>query len=170
MEFHRDGKVIINPLRIKQHSLNELEFRLVLYYTQKNRVSSQIIQNQAQHIQENKASHIEATHKLKEQALLMKEALLRGNLDEMGKILDFGWQNKKKIADNMTSDLIDNIYQSAIKAGASGGKISGAGGGGFMIFYCPENNKFKVIKELEKFGGITHKYHFTQGGLEIWTI
>ena len=100
----------------------------------------------------------------------MKESILKGNLDEIGKILDFGWEFKKKLAMGISNSYIDNIYEMAIKAGASGGKISGAGGGGFMFFYCPENTRFRVIDALNNLGGQIKRYEFTNKGLKSWTI
>ena len=109
-------------------------------------------------------------HKLKEQALMMKEALLKGELDKIGEILDFGWKFKKNLAEGVSNPFIDEIYETAMKAGATGGKVSGAGGGGFIFFYCPGNNRFKVIESLEKFGGQAKRYEFTPKGLTTWGI
>ena len=100
----------------------------------------------------------------------MKEALLQGNLDEIGHILDFGFEQKKKMADNISNSLIEDIYNTAKKAGATGGKISGAGGGGFMIFYCPGTSRYNVIKELSKFEGSVKHFNFTKYGLSSWSI
>jgi D-glycero-alpha-D-manno-heptose-7-phosphate kinase len=100
----------------------------------------------------------------------MKEAILKGDLDKIGEILDFGWQNKKNMAKGITNRMIDKIYETAINNGASGGKISGAGGGGFMIFYCPNNSRNKVIESLMKFGGGIKRYEFTTNGLTTWSI
>ena len=154
MEFYKEDKVIVNPLRIRSKFLNELAYNLVLYYTETSRLSSTIIESQSKNVSSGKSKSIEAMHKLKDQARKMKEALLMGNIDGIGEILDYGWQHKKAMADGITNPLIDNIYQSARDAGASGGKISGAGGGGFMIFYCPNNTREKVIEALRNFGGI----------------
>src|SRR5690606_17462375 len=96
---------------------------------------------------------IEAMHHLKVQAQQMKEALLTGDIDNIGNILNYGFEQKKKMAQGISNSLIDDIYTAAIENGAIGGKISGAGGGGFMTFYCPGNNKFKVMDALRKFGG-----------------
>ena len=109
-------------------------------------------------------------HKMKEQAVMMKECLLKGNIDEIGKILDFGWKFKKQMAEGVSNKLIDDIYNTAIKNGATGGKISGAGGGGFIFFYCPGNTRFTVIDALKKFGGQAKRYDFTTSGLTSWTI
>ncbi|MCB2221693.1 MAG: dehydrogenase [Bacteroidetes bacterium] len=170
MEFFKDDKVIVNPLRIKSTYLHELAYNLVLYYTETSRLSSKIIEAQSRNVMDQVESSIEATHNLKQQAILMKEALLKGNLDKIGEILDYGWQNKKKMASGITNKDIDKIYNLVIKNGATGGKISGAGGGGFMIFYCPDNTRNNVIKALEKFGGGVKRYEFTTQGLTTWTI
>jgi len=170
MEFFKDDKVIVNPLRIKSSSLNELAYNLVLYYTQINRQSSTIIETQAMNISRQDSDSLEATHKLKQQAVMMKEAILRGELDEIGRILDFGWQNKKRVAQGVTNPYIDEIYETAMRHGATGGKISGAGGGGFMFFYCPGNKRQQVVKALERFGGQVKRYEFTTQGLTTWTI
>jgi D-glycero-alpha-D-manno-heptose-7-phosphate kinase len=170
MEFYKDDKVIVNPLRIRSVFLNELSHNLILYHTKTSRVSSAIIERQARNIYENKSRYIEATHKLKEQAIMMKESILKGDIDQIGPVLDFGWQNKKQIASGITNHLIDNIYDAAMESGATGGKISGAGGGGFMIFYCPKNTRYEVIEALRKFGGTSHRYEFTMAGMTAWTI
>jgi D-glycero-alpha-D-manno-heptose-7-phosphate kinase len=170
MEFFKEDKVIVNPLRIKPIYLNELAFNLVLYNTETSRLSSKIIENQTQNIINKNMVTLEATHKLKQQAVMMKEAILKGELNKIGEILDYGWQNKKLMATGITNPLIDEIYQTAIDNGASGGKISGAGGGGFIFFYCPDNTRSKVIKALKKFGGEAKRYEFTTQGLTTWTI
>jgi len=170
MEFYADDKVIVNPLRIRSKYLNELAYNLVLYYTETSRLSSAIIENQTKNVSSGKSDSIEAMHKLKEQAQLMKETLLTGDIDRIGEILDYGWQHKKKMASGISNELIDKIYSAALKAGATGGKISGAGGGGFMIFYCPQNRRENVIDALRTFGGDAKRYEFTIKGLTTWSL
>ena len=170
MEFFEKDKVIVNPLRIKEKYLDELAYNLILYFTETSRFSSKIIESQTFNVISKNEKSIEATHKLKEQSIMMKEAILKGNLNEIGKIMDFGWQNKKQLASGISNDFIDNIYDMAIKAGANGGKISGAGGGGFMFFYCPDNTRFKVIETLNKLGGQIKRYEFTNKGLTTWML
>jgi len=170
MEFYKDNKVIVNPLRIRSSYLNELAYNLLLYHTKTSRLSSKIIEQQSRNITSQDKTSLEATHKLKEQAVMMKEAILKGEIDRIGQILDFGWQHKKQMATGISNSFIDDIYEAAISNGASGGKISGAGGGGFMIFYCPNNSRTKVIAALEKFGGQVHRYEFTNSGLTTWSI
>jgi D-glycero-alpha-D-manno-heptose-7-phosphate kinase len=169
MEFYKD-KVIVNPLRIKDSYLDELAHNLVLYYTDTSRLSSQIIQKQQQNVKNEDKIAIEAMHQLKNQAVMMKEALLKGNLHEIGKILDFGWQFKKQMASGITNPVLDKIYNCALENGATGGKISGAGGGGYMFFYCPGNTRYQVIESLKQFGGYTERYEFTSQGLVSWTL
>jgi D-glycero-alpha-D-manno-heptose-7-phosphate kinase len=169
MEFYKD-KVIVNPLRIKESYMDELAHNLILYYTDTSRLSSQIIQKQQQNVLNDDKTAIEAMHQLKNQAIMMKEALLRGKLDEIGNILDYGWKFKKQMATGITNAGIDKIYNTAKENGATGGKISGAGGGGYMFFYCPGNTRYQVIESLKQFGGYTERYEFTTEGLVTWTL
>lgn len=170
MEFYADDKVIVNPLRIRQRYLFELENNLLLYYTATSRESAEIIKKQSKNVTEKKEKPIEAMHQLKQQAQMMKEALLKGKLNEIGEILDFGFQQKREMAEGISNDLVEDIYKTAKQSGATGGKISGAGGGGFMIFYCPGMSKYRVMKSLEKFGGRHRDYKFVEHGLSTWTI
>ncbi len=168
MEFYQDDKVIVNPLRVRPDILNELSNNIVLYYTQTSRYSSDIIKNQMKNVKDKKQATLEATHNLKKQAVMMKEAVLKGELDEIGKILNFGWENKKRMASGITNPEIDKIYQTAMENGATGGKISGAGGGGFMFFYCPGNARFTVKEALERLGGYVLPFEFNNSGLTSW--
>nr|WP_295870953.1 dehydrogenase [uncultured Chitinophaga sp.] len=170
MEFYGGDKVIVNPLRIKEVNLHELENNLVLFYTSTSRLSSTIISEQQKNVTDKKDDSIAAMHHLKEQAVMMKEALLRGTIDKIGDILNYGFEYKKQMAKGITNPQLDEIYEAARKAGASGGKISGAGGGGFMIFYCPKNTRFKVVDALSSFGGDVKRYTFTHHGIQTWSI
>jgi D-glycero-alpha-D-manno-heptose-7-phosphate kinase len=170
MEFYEDDKVIVNPLRIRPEYLHELENNLVLFFTSTSRESATIIDEQVKNVNSKNEKSIEAMHQLKEQARMMKEALLKGRLDEFGAILDFGFLQKRRMASKISNSKIEEIYEAAKKAGATGGKISGAGGGGFMIFYCPGNTRYHVISELKKFGGEVKNYTFTKYGLSSWSV
>ncbi len=170
MEFFNDEKVIVNPLRIRSNILNELAYNLVLYYTGTSRLSSAIIEKQQESITKNNTDSIEAMHKTKEMAILMKEAILKGSLNDIGPIMLEAWEYKKNMADGISNKQLDKIYNAAITAGATGGKISGAGGGGFMFYYCPENTRYNVINELKKFGGSVQTFQFTKTGLSSWVI
>lgn len=170
MEFSKEDKVIVNPLRINEKYLDELAHNLILYHTETSRLSSIIIEQQSKNVTNRNEKTIEAMHKLKEQAVMMKEALLKGELGKIGEILDFGWQFKKNMASGITNPFIDEIYTTAMQHGATGGKISGAGGGGFMFFYCPGTSRSSVIEALKKFGGQAKRYEFTSKGLSTWTL
>ena len=169
MEFYKDDKVIVNPLRIHSHYLHELENNLLLYFTATSRESAHIINEQVKNVKSNKEKSIDAMHNLKEQAQMMKEALLRGKINDIGGILDYGFAQKRNMAANISNSSIEAIYDAAKATGASGGKISGAGGGGFMIFYCPGSSRHSVCKALTAFGGEIKKYSFTKYGLTTWT-
>ena len=169
MEFNKEN-VIVNPLRIRNRYADELAHNLVLYYTDTSHVSAEIIEEQQKNVRAKNSQSIEAMHKLKEQAVQMKEALLRGNIDRIGEILDFGWRYKKQMASSITNPRIDGIYNAAKEAGASGGKISGAGGGGFMFFYCPGVTRYAVVEALQQFGGKAKRYEFVNEGLKTWSM
>ena len=170
MEFYDNDKVIVNPLRIRPEYMHELDNNLVLYFTATSRESAAIIKEQVKNVNDKNEKSIDAMHQLKEQSKMMKEALLKGRLNEFGEILDFGFQQKRKMAHNISNSGIEAIYEAAKKAGATGGKISGAGGGGFMIFYCPGNSRYTVIETLKTFGGEVKNYSFTKYGLTTWVV
>lgn len=170
MEFLSNDRVIVNPLILKPKVVYELEFNLLLYFTATQRLSAQIITDQVKNVESKNTGAIDAMHHLKEQAIMMKEHLLRGDLNKIGEVLHYGWQNKKQMAKSISNTLIDDIYSEALKNGATGGKISGAGGGGFMFFYCPAVTKIKVARSLEQFGGRVQSFKFTSQGLTTWSI
>ncbi|WP_304236646.1 dehydrogenase [Jiulongibacter sediminis] len=170
MEFYADDKVVVNPLRIKQTSILELESNIVLYYTGTSRLSSKIIDAQIKNATSGVKKSVEAMHRLKNQAIQMKEALLLGKLNKLGENLHEGWEFKKQMTKQISNPMIDEIYDAARNAGCTGGKISGAGGGGFMFFYCPENTKQKVINALKPFGGLIKQFNFVEDGVTTWKI
>jgi D-glycero-alpha-D-manno-heptose-7-phosphate kinase len=169
MEFYKENRIIVNPLRIKPSVLKELEFHLLLFYTQTNRESAKIIEVQKANVERQEKDAIEATHQLKDLAYKMKEAILKEELYKIGEVLGLAWENKKLLADGISNRMIEDIYETAIKAGSSGGKISGAGGGGYIFFYCPGNSRFNVIKALKAIGITQQKYTFQSTGLDTWT-
>lgn len=170
MEFYADNRVIVNPLPVKKKVLAEMSNNLVLYFTSTSRLSSTIIEAQTQNVHDRNAQSIEAMHQLKKQAEMMKEALLLGKVDDVGPILDFGFRFKKQMAKDISNDRLDSIYNMALQHGATGGKITGAGGGGFMMFYCPGNTRYAVTEALKQFGGELSRYHITEQGLFTWSI
>lgn len=169
MEFAAGEKVVVNPLRIRPEVLEELENNLVLFYTGSTRKSGSIILEQQHNVNADNIASIEAMHQLKKQAALMKEALAKGRPGDLGALFDFGFVHKRKMAAGIANPAIEEIYAAALSAGATGGKISGAGGGGFMFFYCPGNSRFRVIKQLDNFAGRVWPFSFTQKGLITWS-
>lgn len=170
MEFYADDKVIVNPLRIRSAYRNELSNNILLYYTKTSRISSEIIENQRANVKSSKGKSIDAMHALKKSAVEMKEAVLTGNIGQIGPILHESWQHKKAMAEGISNADIDVLYDAAMSEGATGGKISGAGGGGYIFFYCPANTRFAVGQALAKFGGNIQPYNFTEVGLTTWSI
>ncbi len=169
MEFYAGEKVVVNPLRVRRDVLHELSHNLLLYFTEKSRVSSQIIEKQTRNVTAGTESSLRGMDQLKEQAARMKEALLFGELDRIGEIFDFGWQAKKNLAEGVTNPHLDALYAAALSAGATGGKVSGAGGGGFMVLYCPGSTCHRVRREIERgFGGQFKRYQFTGEGQFAW--
>ncbi|MCL1822209.1 MAG: hypothetical protein FWG22_05235, partial [Prolixibacteraceae bacterium] len=132
--------------------------------------SGHIIEEQIENVKK-KTESLEAMHCVRNEAFRMKNCLLRGELLELGKALNTSWENKKKMARNITNETINKIYETAMQNGALGGKISGAGGGGFMFFYCSGNSCYDVAKALSdlKLGEIC-RFEFSKKGLTTWTV
>jgi GHMP kinase len=171
MEFLENDRVIVNPLRINDDILQEWAMNTVLFYTNKQRCSSKIIEEQAENVKRQNLDSLEAMHNVKKEAFRMKNCLLRDELWELGKALNSSWNNKKKMARHISNEFIDHIYETAIANGALGGKISGAGGGGFMFFYCPGNTCYKVSEALTNLNiGNVKYFEFCKRGLITWTI
>ncbi len=170
MEFLEDDKVIVNPLRIGNDILQEWAMNTILFYTKQQRSSGHIIEEQVENVKKKNES-LEAMHKVREEAFRMKNCLLREELWELGKALNTSWTNKKMMAKNISNEFIDHIYETAISNGALGGKISGAGGGGFMFFYCPGNTCYQVAKALCELNiGEIRYFEFCKKGLTTWTV
>lgn len=170
MEFYKDDRVIVNPLRVKNWIINELENSLVLFFTGTSRDSARIIDEQVRHAKEKNEKSIEAMHELKADAVVMKEALLKGDITNFAEFLGKSWQAKKQIASVISNSKLDGIYDAAISAGAYGGKVSGAGGGGFMMFMVNPSRRIHLIKTLSKLDGCYMNFHFTKSGSQAWKL
>ncbi len=170
MEFYADERAVIYPLRIKNWIICELEASLVLYFTGVSRESAHIIADQSNNLKSGAADALEAMHGIKREALSMKECLLRGDLTGLVESMQLGWENKKRSAKTVSNPQIDSIYEAAIQAGALAGKVSGAGGGGFMWFFVPTEKRMDVIRTLNGFGGQASNCHFTKHGTQAWRI
>lgn len=170
IEFGAEGRVLVNPLRIKEWVVNELEASTVLYYTGQSRESAAIIQKQIDNTERADVRSIEAMHALKHDAVSMKEAILRGDLSGYAQILGRSWVAKKQMAQGISNAMIDGVYDAALAAGALSGKISGAGGGGFMMFFVPPEHRMQLIQRLAQFEGQVMNFHFTPVGAQSWTL
>lgn len=170
MEFFNDERIIVNPLRVKRWIIDELEASMILYYTGASRSSAQIINEQKANASSGNAVAIEAMHKIKESAVEMKEAILKGDIKGFANILGASWQNKKKMANSISNDAIEQIFEIALKAGAYTGKVSGAGGGGFIMFIVDPIKKVQVIEALNAGEGKVVTFQFSEGGCHGWKI
>lgn len=170
MEFYADERAIINPLRIKNWIICELEASLILYFTGVSRESAHIIADQSSNVKEGLEDALEAMHGIKREALVMKESLLRGDFRGVVESMQQGWENKKRSAKTVSNTHIDEIYDAACKAGALAGKVSGAGGGGFMLFFVPTEKRMDVIRSLSTFKGQVSNCHFTKNGTQAWRV
>ena len=167
IEFDKD-RVVVNPLRIRRATLNELEHNLLLCYTGTTRRSDHIIDDQTSRLTNNQGETLLGLQQQKELAVSMKNALLTGRLTNFGDLLHSAWQAKKKMSDRISSPFIEELYEEARKTGAIGGKITGAGGGGYMMFYCEFEKKHKVASHLRKMGAIPTEFAFEEYGLQTW--
>jgi D-glycero-alpha-D-manno-heptose-7-phosphate kinase len=167
IEFHTDS-TIVNPLRIKRDILNELEYRLLLCYTGRTRLSANIIKEQVDKYVKKEKKSVEALDELKEICIDMKNALLQGHLHKFGELLHQGWMNKKKLASKISNPEIDKLYEAARENGAIGGKILGAGGGGYLLLFCEFDKKHILAEKLEQSGGQIVDFGFDFKGLQSW--
>jgi D-glycero-alpha-D-manno-heptose-7-phosphate kinase len=161
-------RVLVNPLRVKESFRNELEASTVLFYTGQSRESAKIIEKQIESLKVKLSPSAAAMLSLKQDAIHMKEAILRGDLGRYADILRQSWENKKQLASNVTNIHLDAIYNDAIKAGALAGKISGAGGGGFFMFFTPPSKRMALVRQLQKREGQVINFHFTAIGSQSW--
>lgn len=170
MEFMDNERVIVNPLRIKSWILNELENSFVLYYTGSSRESANIIEEQIKNTTQRKERSIEAMLELKADSIVMKESILKGDFITFSKYLAKSWEAKKKMASSITNPAIDAIYDLAMEAGAYGGKVSGAGGGGFMMLMVNPVHRIRLIEKLSQQSGKVINFHFTKYGAQAWKM
>lgn len=170
MEFYANERAVINSLRIKNWIICELEACLVLFYTGVSRESMRIIADQSANVKSGLIDAVEAMHGIKREALVMKECLLKGDFEGIVNSMLLGWESKKRSAKTVSNPHIEEIYNAAISAGALAGKVSGAGGGGFMIFFVPPVKRMDVIRTLNRFQGQVSNCHFTKHGTQAWKI
>jgi D-glycero-alpha-D-manno-heptose-7-phosphate kinase len=168
MEFLSNNQVIVNPLRIKQSHIDELEASMLTCFTGQSRVSSSIIAEQSSNMVERQDDVLAALHALKADALSMKQALLAGDIIAMAETLERSWQAKKRTAKSISNSRIEELYELALHNGAMAGKVSGAGGGGFLMFIARSEQRPQLIKKLNEAGALAQAVQFTHTGCEAW--
>lgn len=169
IEFYGDGAVV-NRLRIDADVVNELEYSLLLCYTGQTRLSGHIVERQIASYRGGNADTTDALHTMKALTLDLKKALLHHRLTEFGGLLHDAWEYKKRLDSGVTTTQIDELYASAGKQGALGGKVLGAGGGGYLLVYCPFDRKRAIAMELERLGGKVYPFGFSPCGLQSWEV
>ena len=170
MEFYQD-RVLVNPLRIRPEIQSELESQIVLYFTGISRDSGKIIDDQIKASSSQKDDKsLEGLHRVTESAFEMKEFLLRNDIDGMAKVLKQSWLAKKSTSSSISNPDIEEISDLAISHGAKALKLSGAGGGGFMMLFVDPIKKQPLVKALKNTNGIVHNFQFTNSGVRAWTV
>jgi D-glycero-alpha-D-manno-heptose-7-phosphate kinase len=169
IEFEREGTVV-TPLRLRRQTLEELEYRLLLCYMGQTRQSAKIIERQTRSYVEGNKKTVAALEHLKVQAHEMKRALLLGHIDGFGELLHEAWEQKKRLDDGISNTHVDKLYQIARKEGAIGGKMPGAGGGGYFLLLTRFDRRHRVAAALEKHGGQVVPFQFESRGMSSWSV
>ena len=169
IEMHGDH-VVVNPLRVPADVVHELEHNMLLCYTGRTRQSDRIIDDQTKRFTDHDERALEGLRMQKRLAGEMKDALLRRRVDDFGELLGAAWEFKKQMSPRISTDFIDEAYDAARREGALGGKVTGAGGGGYMLFYCPFQRKHRVAERLTQLGCAVDEFQFSGDGLTTWSV
>lgn len=169
IEFKSETEVVVNPLRVESRILNELQYNMLLVYTGATRVSARIINSQISGLADRGGDVTRAMGEMKDLTLAAKDALLTGRLADFAAILHREWEAKKRTSAEVSNQHLDGMYGEARELGALGGKVSGAGGGGFMFLYCPFDRKSAVSRRLVELGAEILPIAFHPLGMESWT-
>ncbi len=170
IEFYGGNRVIVNPLRIHARIFSELESSLLLFYTGASRDSATIIKDQMESIGHKDGKSLEAMHQVKEAAFKMKELLLKGDIDGLINEMRHSWEAKKNTSKSITNPLLEGIEKTAFDNGAKSLKVSGAGGGGFMMIFVDPIDKPNLQVALRKIDGQVYNVQFVSEGCTSWTI
>lgn len=168
MEFRPDGEVVVNPLRVRSDTVHELEHNMLLAYTGRTRVSDHIIEDQVSRYETGNADAVAGLRAQRDLADAMRVALLRGKVDELGHLLGQAWQEKQRMSSRITTPLIAEAVDLALGSGALGGKVTGAGGGGHLIFICEFERRHVVADALLGLGLSVSEFTFTKHGVTTW--
>ena len=169
IEFNPDGTVV-TPLKLRRETLEELEYRLLLCYMGQTRQSAKIIERQTKSYRAGRQETVAALGALKEQTYGMKRALLLGEIDGFGELLHRAWEHKKHLDEGISNPRVDLLYDVARKAGAIGGKMTGAGGGGYFLFLTRFDRRHRVAAALEEHGGQVVPFQFEARGVTSWSV
>lgn len=167
--FARDG-VVVEPLRLPPGVVQQLQSRLMLFFTGSARDSRNILKEQQKATARGQTQTSEGLHRIKEAALECRRCLETGDLDAVGELLDRGWQEKRRLASGITNPRLDELYEAALANGAVGGKITGAGGGGFLLLYCHEAHQRRVAAALERHGLREMAFRFDTNGVSLTSV
>lgn len=170
IEFLSNDRVIVNPMRVAPAILNELQSSIVICFTGVSRKSDNIIRRQINAVVSAQDHVVAAMHGIKKNAFEMKEALLMGDIELLCRGMNKAWQHKKLTARPISNRKINTLEAIARENGAKAAKISGAGGGGYMMLIVDPNDKPKLVRELEAAGGVSDTVVFTHRGVEAWTV
>jgi D-glycero-alpha-D-manno-heptose-7-phosphate kinase len=168
IEFYENNRVIVNPLRLSDQIRNELEASLVICLSGGKRTPEPIIAEQIAGVTGRSVSTLDALHRLKTDAVAMKNALLLGDIEGMAGILEDSWKAKQLTASGVSNENIERLYEVAFANGALAGKVSGAGGGGFVMFIVPPEDRLGLTIALSAAGGQAGSVKFTERGCETW--
>ena len=169
IEFHGTDNIVVNPLRIDPAIVRELQYNMILVFTGSTREGSTLIGHQVAGYVDRKRGVGDALHRMKELTSAAKDALLRGQLEDFAQLLHYEWEAKQQIAASVTTDRLNTMYSESRRLGVIGGKVSGAGGGGFMLLYCPFDRKAGVIERMKELGGEVFPVAFEPEGMQHWT-
>lgn len=168
MEFRTDGQVVVNPLRVRSDTVHELEHNMLLAYTGRTRVSDHIIEDQVSRYETGNRDAVAGLRAQRDLADAMRVALLRGQVDEVGHLLGEAWREKQRMSSRITTPLISQAIELAMRSGALGGKVTGAGGGGHLIFICEFERRHVVADALIDLGLSVSEFTFTTHGVTTW--
>ena len=167
MEFLKDGRAIINPLRLNYKTQNMMELNTVLYYVGKPRKDSRVIENTSEGLKTNEVV-LNATHKIREACIEYKRSLLMGDFKRISELMETYWRNKLETNPHVASPEILDAYEFALQNGASAAKISGAGGGGHMVLFTEFEKRHQLVSALEGKEGRVVPFKFVKHGVDVW--
>jgi D-glycero-alpha-D-manno-heptose-7-phosphate kinase len=165
--FCRDGSVEVEPIKLDPALLRELQNNLMLFFTGSSHDSWTILQEQENSTRRDEGKALESLHAIRAMTEQMRSALIKGDLCDFGELLHEGWENKKRVAKGITNPRIDEVYRLARESGAIGGKITGAGGGGFLLLFCRQENQSRVRQALTAWGAREMEFDFDLNGAQV---